>query len=107
MTTFLPAPVRVLVEAAGRGDTDAFLASFTPDGIVDDWGREFAGQDRIRGWSDREFIGVRASLLVTDVITGGSRVTVTAEVGGDGYTGPSHFAFDLDGDRVARMSIRA
>lgn len=107
MTTSLPAPVQVLVEAVDRGDTDAFLTSFTPDGIVDDWGREFAGQDRIRGWSDREFIGVRVSLVVTDVVTDGAQVTISAEVGGDGYTGPSHFTFDLDGDLVSRMTIRA
>jgi hypothetical protein len=33
-------------------------------------------------------------------------VTVAAQVGGDGFNGPSHFAFELAGDRVARMTIR-
>jgi len=32
---------------------------------------------------------------------------VTAEVGGDGFSGPSHFSFLVEGDRVARMTIRA
>ena len=32
---------------------------------------------------------------------------ITAEVGGDGFNGPSHFTLVVDGDRVSRMTIRA
>lgn len=103
----LPDPVAAALAAANANDTDAFLACFTPDGVVDDWGREFRGPDEIRGWSDREFIGVRVSLDVTDVENTSSATTVTATVGGDGFNGPSHFTFEIDGDRVARMTIRA
>jgi hypothetical protein len=49
-----------------------FLASFTDDGVVDDWGREFAGADAIRGWSDAEFKGVEVTLAVTGVTTEGA-----------------------------------
>ena len=28
-------------------------------------------------------------------------------VGGEGFNGPSHFTFQVNGDRVARMTIRA
>ena len=104
--TDTPAPVRAALEAANRHDTEAFLGSFTPDGIVDDWGREFRGPEAIRGWSDREFIGVRVSLDVTGVATAGDDVTVAAQVGGDGFNGPSHFTFHVAGDRVSRMTIR-
>jgi hypothetical protein len=31
---------------------------------------------------------------------------VTAQVGGNGFNGPSHFGFQVSGDRVARMTIR-
>jgi hypothetical protein len=101
-----PQPVAMLLAAANDHDTDAFLASFTEDGVVDDWGREFAGADAIRRWSDREFIGVDVTLGVTVVTTSGDAVTVSAEVGGRGFNGPSHFTFALRGDRVARMTIR-
>jgi hypothetical protein len=67
MTTDLPVPVRAAIDAANANDTDAFLACFPPDGVVDDWGREFAGYDEIRGWSDREFIGVKVNLKVVQV----------------------------------------
>ena len=59
----LPPPVARLVDAANANDTDAFLAALTPDGVVDDWGREFRGPDAVRGWSDAEFIGVRVSRM--------------------------------------------
>jgi hypothetical protein len=102
----LPPPVARLLEAANGHDTDAFLASFTEDGVVDDWGREFEGADAIRGWSDREFIGVDVNLIVIAVTTEDGQTVVSADVGGDGYNGPSHFRFEVRGDRVARMTIR-
>jgi hypothetical protein len=103
----LPAPVAAAVEAANANDTDAFLACFTPDGVVDDWGREFRGPDEIRAWSEREFIGVKVSLDVTDVERDDAATTITATVGGEGFNGPSHFTFVVEGDRVSRMTIRA
>jgi ribokinase len=107
MSTRPPEPVTRLLQAANDNDIDAFLAGFTDEGVVDDWGREFAGADAIRSWSDNEFIGKRVSLAVHEVQQDGVTTVVTAEVGGDGFNGPSHFSFEVEGDRVARMTIRA
>jgi ketosteroid isomerase-like protein len=104
--TDLPQPVAQLLEAANANDTDAFLASLTSDAVVDDWGRQFKGPAEIRGWSDREFIGVNVSLDVTGVELNDGATTVTAKVGGQGFNGPSHFTFQVDDDLVARMTIR-
>lgn len=99
--------MRNAVDAANRGDVEAFLDSFVPTGVVDDWGREFAGPEAIRGWSDAEFIGKQVSLDVTEVERDGGRTVVTAQVGGNGFTGPSHVTFEADGALLARMMIRA
>jgi hypothetical protein len=107
MTDTAPEPVTRLLHAANGHDTDGFLASFTEDGVVDDWGREFAGADAIRGWSDAEFIGVEVTLAVTSAATDGDVTTITAQVGGSGFNGPSTFTFAVRDDRVARMTIRA
>ena len=107
MTDQVPAPVQAALDAANANNTEAFLACFPADGVVDDWGREFRGHQRIREWSDREFIGVKVSLRVTEVDVKGDDVVVTAQVGGDGFNGPSHFTFHVAGDQVSRMTIRA
>jgi hypothetical protein len=99
--------VRRLIEAANANDTDAFLACFTDDGAVDDWNRVFTGAEAIRGWSDLEFIGVQVQLEVREVTSDGNETVVEAEVGGNGFNGASHFTFAVEGDRVARMTIRA
>jgi SnoaL-like domain len=107
MTVSLPAPVQAVFDATNAGDTDAFLSAFTPDGVVDDWGREFHGREAIKGWSDGENIGVQAVLTPTAVTSQDGEYVVTADVSGGGFNGPSHFTFRVDGDRVARMTIRA
>jgi hypothetical protein len=106
MALELPEPVARLLDAANDHDTEAFLACFTADGVVDDWGREFAGADAIRGWSDREFIGVAVVLTVTGTAIADDETTISADVGGEGYNGPSHFTFTVSGDLVSRMTIR-
>lgn len=107
MATELQPAVRALVDAANANDLPAFLAGFTEDGVVDDWGREFHGAERISGWSDAEFIGKQVSLDVRDVRQRGDQTVVVAEVGGNGFNGPSTFSFQVRGDRVSRMTIRA
>lgn len=105
--TMIPQPVQALLDAANANDIDAFLAGFTHDGVVDDWGREFKGTDRIRGWSDNEFIGKQVSLDVEEAEERDGETVITAQVGGNGFNGPSHFGFKVAGDRVSRMTIRA
>jgi len=65
----LPALVEDLRQAINRGDTDAFLAFFPADGVVEDWGRRFAGHAAIRGWSDSELIGAKGTLTILKVLS--------------------------------------
>lgn len=65
----LPAPVAEIVTAINESDTDRFVAAFTEDGVVDDWGRRFEGRDAVRGWSDREAIGAGARMTPTEAVT--------------------------------------
>lgn len=103
--TEIPAPVQRILDAIVAGDADAFVQAFDADGAVDDWGREFRGHDRIRAWSDKEFIGVQVSFSDITVATPGNPVTLRVQVGGNGFNGPSGFTFDVRGDRVHKMTI--
>ncbi|GAA1445393.1 nuclear transport factor 2 family protein [Leifsonia poae] len=103
----VPPIVAAAIAAANAHDTDAFLDAFAPGGAVDDWGRVFTGPEAIRGWSDREFIGVDVTLgdLRGDPVDGG--VAVTAQVGGRGFNGPSTFTFLVGDAGIERMTITA
>jgi hypothetical protein len=103
----VPGPVAAALNAANAGDTERFLDAFAADGAVNDWGRVFTGHAAIRGWSNREFIGVRVSLDVAEVSTAGEVTTVTAQVGGSGFNGPSHFAFTVQDSSIREMRITA
>lgn len=107
MSAQLPPPVAAFVETINAGDTVGFLDSFTPGGIVDDWGRTFCDREAIRAWSDKELIGANGHLTVTDVATGDSTVEVTGDWRSTHANGPSTFAFTVVGDKIARMRISA
>ncbi|TWD72419.1 SnoaL-like protein [Kribbella amoyensis] len=107
MSTDIPAAVRRALDAIDQLDNDAFAAAFAEDGYVDDWGRQFRGHGQIRSWSDNELIGKRATFTGTEVSTPGNPITLLTQVGGDGFNGPSHFTFDVQGDRIASMTITA
>lgn len=104
--TPLPEPVASFVAAVNRHDEDAFLDAFTPDGVVDDWGREFAGRDRIKAWSDKEFIGARGVLTPQACRTDGSEVTLVGDWRSNHANGLSSFVFAVRGDAISRMTIR-
>ncbi|MFJ4828678.1 hypothetical protein ACIP79_01870 [Streptomyces sp. NPDC088747] len=106
-TTPLPPIVATALDAANAHDTDSWLATFSPNGAVNDWGRGFTGHQAIRAWSDAEFIGVDVTLHVTQAHTTGDITTVLAQVGGNGFNGPSHFTFTVRGDQVLLMRITA
>jgi uncharacterized protein (TIGR02246 family) len=107
MASTLPEPVARLVAAANSGDTQGFLDTFAPDGTVNDRGRVFTGRDDIQNWSDAEFLGMHVTLDVTAEITTGEYTTITAMVGGEGFTGQSHFSFTVRDDLVQEMTITA
>lgn len=109
MASALRPEVRNLIDATNLGDTDAFLSAFVPHlAVVDDWGRKFHGPQDIRSWSDAEFIGKQVTLKVIHFYsTADAEITVIAEVGGNGFNGPSTFTFHVANDKVTEMRITA
>ncbi|GAA4753937.1 nuclear transport factor 2 family protein [Gordonia alkaliphila] len=105
MSTELTGPVAAFVETVNKHD-DAFLDFFTDDGFVDDWGRIFTGRDAIQDWSDKEFIGAKGTMTVTQVDTDGDDIVVIADWRSSWANGLSRFTFRPAGDKFAAMIIR-
>ena len=56
------------ISAVNALDTDAVVATFAPDGYVNDAHREFVGTDAIRRWVAREMTGDKISIDVREVL---------------------------------------
>ncbi|GAB3730782.1 nuclear transport factor 2-like protein [Nocardiopsis nanhaiensis] len=106
MSVRIPEPVASFVGSVNNHDEQAFLDAFTEDGVVDDWGREFQGREAIKAWSDGEFIGAKGILSVQSAQPTDEGVTLVGDWRSNHANGLSSFAFTIEGDRIARMTIR-
>jgi hypothetical protein len=75
----LPDPISRFVEVVNQGNTESFLDFFPTDGVVEDSGRSFVGQNAIRQWSNREFIGAKGHMTVTGIEKTKNGISVTAD----------------------------
>ena len=101
----VPAPIQRMIDATNRGDTPAFLASFTETVYLVDWGREFSGQDGLARWNQTDNIGKLAHFEVIESNPRGAEEVVTLSVTGGGYNGTGDISFTLEGDLISRMII--
>ncbi len=108
MKTQLPQPIAAYMQATNAHDTDALLASFTPDALVIDEEQEYHGVAQIRAWREKTNEQYQFTLDVTDIAEGGNETVVTTLVSGnfDGSPVQLHFHFTLTGDKIAALSIR-
>jgi hypothetical protein len=94
------------VDATNTADSAAFLDSFTTDGVVDDWGREFAGRQAISRWNTNANIGVHSHFTIHQVDHNGSEYVATVTVEGNGDNGGGTFTYEMEGDKIKRFTIR-
>lgn len=106
MSASVPESVTAFIDAVNRHDEQAFLDAFPADGFVDDWGRVFTGREAIKTWSDKEFIGARGTMTVTETSVSGDEVTVIADWRSSYFNGLSRFVFRVAGEQIASMTIR-
>jgi hypothetical protein len=105
MTNSLPAPVQALVDAINSADIEAFVAAFTPDGYVDDWGRVLRGPDGVRSWGESDAIGAGAQMTVLDVTTTGDVTELRFGWRSRVFNGESTAFATVSGDLVSSFRI--
>ena len=101
----LPTPVQQFVTAINTGDTEAFVAAFTTDGYVDDWGRVLHGPDGVRAWAGSDAIGARAQMTILSAEVDGDTVRTRFSWSSNVFNGESDGIFTLDGDQLAGFRI--
>lgn len=103
----LPAPIQTFVDATNAGDTEAFLNVFTPDAVLNDWGREFNGPDGIARWNHTDNIGKQSQFELVAIEAGSDENShvVTLKVSGNGFNGTGQITFQLRDDRISGVTI--
>lgn len=105
--TDIAAPIQRMIDATNAGDTDAFIACFTDNAFLSDWGREFHGHDGVARWNQSDNIGKQSHFVPTAERVEGDTHIVTIVVSGGGYNGTGDIDFVLEGDLIASMIISA
>jgi ketosteroid isomerase-like protein len=107
----LPTLIAAYVEATNSFDLERLLASFADDALVNDQLRDYWGRAAIRKWAERDIIGERLTMDVTEVIEHYGNFIVTASVDGNydkrGMPDPLVLAFYFTphGDRIVQLII--
>jgi hypothetical protein len=100
-----PEAVKRMLEATNTGDHAAFVAAFTEDAYLEDWGRTFRGHAGVASWDDTDNIGKNTHFEPLGTRQEGETYIVTVAVTGDGFNGTSDIAFTIAGDRIGSMVI--
>jgi hypothetical protein len=95
-----------MIEATNAGDHGAFVAAFTEDAYLEDWGRQFRGHEGVGSWDRTDNIGKNSHFEARDTRQEGETYVVTLDVTGDGFNGTSDITFEVEGDRIRSMVIK-
>ena len=103
----LPPAIEAFVETTNRGDSDGFVAAFSSDAYLNDWGREFHGHDGVASWNTTDNIGKQAHFEVHGIRPGSTddEYLLEVTVSGNGYNGPGTFTFQLTDGLISRFVI--
>ena len=101
----LPVAVQRLVDAINDADTEAFVAAFTPDGFVSDWGTVKAGPEGVRAWAGSDAIGAGARMTVLSADTDGDTTRIRFGWRSSVFNGESDGIFVVSDGLLASFTI--
>jgi hypothetical protein len=107
----LPLLVAGFVEATNSFDLGRLMVNFADDALVNDQLRDYWGKAAIRGWAERDIIGERLTIAVTEVAKHYDNFIVTADIDGNfdrrGLPDPLvlAFYFTLHNDLIIQLII--
>ncbi len=79
----LPDVIAAHIAAVNAFDLDAIVGTFADDALVNDAQREFPGTQAIRAWAERELVGDKVTMAVTEVVPHRTLTIVRARYDGD------------------------
>ena len=103
--TAVPSPVQTMIDAINAADTEAFVAAFTPDGFISDWGTVTSGPEGVRAWAHSDAIGAGARMTVLTAETDGVTTRIRFGWKSRVFNGESDGIFVVEGDRLSSFTI--
>lgn len=101
----VPPAVQRVIDATNASDHDAFVAAFSPDAVLVDWGKEFDGREGVAAWDESDNIGRGSHFELSAIEADGDEWVATLDVTGGGFNGTSNFRFTIVNDLITRMEI--
>jgi hypothetical protein len=81
--TALPPLIAAFVEATNSFDLERLMVTFADDALVNDQLRDYWGKAAIRDWAERDVIGERLTIAVTNIVRHHGNFIVIADVDGN------------------------
>ncbi|WP_407887553.1 nuclear transport factor 2 family protein [Levilactobacillus sp. N40-8-2] len=102
----LPAAITAFITATNAADSNQFIAQFTSDAVLDDWGTTYNGPTEIAKWNQTDNIGKQAHFELEDFTQDSTTTwTVQLNVTGNGFNGTSPFQMTIANNLLARVAI--
>ena len=103
----LPTVLQQVIETTNTGNSAAFVALFENEGLIDDWGHQYVGRDKIAGWNQTDNIGRQSHFELVDAKEEqANQWLLQIKVSGNGFNGTSPFRFTLSpAGKIAAMQI--
>jgi hypothetical protein len=79
----LPSLVAAFVEATNSFDLERLMVTFADDALVNDQLRDYWGKAAIRDWAERDIIGEKLTIAVTNIVRHYGNFVVTADIDGN------------------------
>lgn len=109
MQIAMPTPVALYFQSEAFEDAGRIADFFTPDATVIDERRTHEGHDAIRAWKAESKAATKYTVTPVSAEPDGAGVLVLGRVEGDFPGSPVmlRYQFDLQGDRISKLEIRA
>ncbi|MEN0013603.1 MAG: hypothetical protein AAGC46_09570 [Solirubrobacteraceae bacterium] len=101
----LEPPIRAVLDATNAADNKAFVAAFSKDGAVNDWGEVHQGRGEISKWDREHNTGAGIKVRPTGVSRLGGEILVLVEITRGEEKEGGTWSFRLKGASVAALEI--
>ncbi|WP_203639750.1 nuclear transport factor 2 family protein [Levilactobacillus wangkuiensis] len=102
----IPTVITNFITTTNNADSTGFVALFTTDAVLNDWGTEYHGPSEIAKWNQTDNIGKQSHFELVDATQNNNGSwTVNLTVSGNGFNGTSPFQMTVVGGQLQSVQI--